>query len=241
MLFAFSQLSLSWASGSHSAIGDHAFTILKNDNRPCYKWYRTDNEDYMGKLEKGFWDPDIVEFSSGTHYYIWPGEGTVNTGQYYPMAERHGKNYSARTRMEEHYQMALDYYKEGNMKKAFQNIGRAVHYLGDIGCPPHAAGIQYPSNPFATNYHHLFESYASKVMKKDENTYAHATTAADVYGKLKAPWGVELNNVCETSARQGPNILTKDEATWDKAITVAGPLSERYVAVLLDQFYQDTH
>ena len=241
MLFAFSTLSLSWAAGSHKAIGEHALSILQSDKRPAYDFYVTENADYLSKMKRGFWDPDIVEFASGTHYYIWPGEGTVNVGQYYPMAEKHSKNYSARTRLEEHYQQALQYYKEGNMKKAFQNIGRAVHYIGDIGCPPHAAGIQYPTNIFKTNYHHLFESYASKVMKKDENTYAHATTASDLYGKLADPWGVEINNLCETSARQGVYIETKDEPTWDKAITVAGPLSERYVAALLDKFYKDTH
>ena len=241
MFFTFSTLSISWASGSHTEIGEHALTLLKNDSRPAYNFYVNENSKYLNVLKRGWWDPDIVEFSSGTHYYIWPGEGTVNTGQYYPMAPKHKKNESARTRLEEHYSNALKYYKDGDMKKAMQQIGRACHFIGDIGCPPHSSGIQYPTNPLETNYHHLFESYASKVMKDSSKTYPHATTAKDAYGKLKSPWGVEINNVCETSARQHDNIITKDEKVWDKAITVAGPLSERYVAALLDQFYQDTH
>ena len=241
MFFAFSTLSVSWAFGSHIAIGSHALDLLQQDQRPAYNFYVKENEDYLTKLKRGFWDPDILEFGSGTHYYVWPGNGTVNVGQYYPMAERHSLNYSARTRMEEHYQNALDDYKEGNIKKAFLNLGRACHFIGDISCPPHAAGIQYPLNPLEYNYHHHFESHASKIMKQDGNDWAHATTASDVYGKLSDPWGVEINNVCETAARQHDNIITKDEEIWNNAIQVTGPLAERYVATLLDKFYQDTH
>lgn len=238
MFFLLAAKGKSWSAGSHTTIGKRAWDLLRADARESANFYERYSSHKTAFLF-GIVDPDFLEFASGTHYYIYPGAGTVNVGQYYPMAPRHSKNYSARTRMEEHYQKALNEMKEGNVGKAFKQLGRAGHYLGDICCPAHSGGVQYPTNIFDTNYHKLFESYASKAMKKDD-TNLHTETASDVYHKLDGDWGVELNEACRIAAEQKDNVVTKDESKYDAALLVSTPLSEKYLAALLDRFYYDT-
>lgn len=236
MFFCFATSTLSWAMKVHTSIIEHSLDILAADNRPSAEFYKSMNK-YVGKLKTGCVDPDIFEFGTGTHYYKYPGEGTVNTGQYFPPMERCSKQTSARIRLEDHYQNALALYKEGNYKKAFHTLGRAVHYLCDIGCPPHSAGVQYPTNPFAKNPHHAFESYADKHCKEDR---FHATTASSTYGLLSEDrWAFQINKLCQESAQYEAHVRSYVEDQWDAASVATIALSERFTCELLDKFYND--
>lgn len=48
---------------------------------------------------------------------------------------------TAYTRLNNHYYKAVIHYYWGNFKTAYDELGRAIHYLEDINCPPHAGLI----------------------------------------------------------------------------------------------------
>lgn len=50
-----------------------------------------------------------------------------------------GKNPTARTRMDQHYRNAINYYRNGKWREAMQELGLALHYLEDVNEPHHAA------------------------------------------------------------------------------------------------------
>ena len=184
MLFvALASFAFSWKAEEHQFIVKNALAILKAEKPEVYKFY---NNAYWKKIVSGSWDPDIFEFKSGTHYYVYPGEGTTNVGQYYKNGNRTSSKESARTRLEEHWQYALNNYEQNNLKDAFHEIGRACHYLGDISCPPHAAGIQYTLNPFSSkNYHAKFEKYAHIAEDSgNANTYQRQQKANTIFSMV---------------------------------------------------------
>ena len=194
------------------------------------------NSKYISTFLTGTVDPDTVETGAGTHYYVYPGAGTINIGQYYPNAERHSSNASARTRLEEHYDLAKEYYADGDLKNAFLQLGRACHYLQDIGTPPHAAGIQYPTDE-STNYHKLFETYANKVIPT--TTSLHATTSSYYYKLDKLTYGIYVNKLCKSAAEFASKVTQTSEDKWMEAIEVTTPLCEQYTAAFLDRFYRE--
>ena len=230
--------TFSWGSKSHTSISNQTFEILKNDKKEVYNFYMNTNSKYISTFLTGTVDPDTVETGAGTHYYVYPGTGTINIGQYYPNAERHSSDESARTRLDEHYDSALDYYKDGDLKNAFLHLGRACHYLQDIGTTPHAAGIQYPTDE-STNYHKLFETYANKVIPTTASL--HVKTSS-YYGKLnKLTFGIYLNKLCASAASYADKVTTESEDKWMEAIKATVPLCEEYTAAFLVKFYNDVN
>ncbi|KAH0787820.1 phospholipase [Histomonas meleagridis] len=231
LLFGF---ALSWGAKSHRSLATHALAILKKDKSSVYNFYHVDA---WSQLYTGCVDPDKVEAASGTHYYVY--DGKENTGQYYSNAKRHASDESARTLLDKHYANAVKSYKAGDVNNAFLEIGRACHYVGDISCPPHAAGIQYPVLSIFTNYHKLFETYANSVMPTDESKY-HATTAKSYYGTFDGnKMGVTLNDLAKRAANQKDNVKTKTESKWDQGIVATSKYGEIYTAVLLEKFYRE--
>jgi len=222
-----------WGSTTHSSIGSHAFTLLTNDKCSTASFYSKTNSKYKSKMSQGFVDPDTVEKAAGTHYYVYPGHGK-NTGQYYKPAARCPSGESARTRLEKHYKLALKYYTS-NKNDAFLHLGRACHYLQDIGCPPHAAGIQYPTNPKATNYHALYESYINSVVK----SVSHAKTAKSKYGTMNGKqWGIVINDIAKDAASYKKDILTTSHDKYKLTYPCIRE-SEIYTAVLMDKFAKE--
>lgn len=236
MLFAvLISASFCWRAQEHKFIVKNALSILRYEKPDAYKFYNTK---YWNKLVSGSWDPDIFEFKTGTHYYVYPGDNTINNGQYYKNGNRTSSSESARIRMEEHRQLALNYLTNGDMKNAFHEIGRACHYLGDISCTPHAAGIQYPLNIFATNYHAMYEKYAHIAENSGDKKYI-STTAMGKYGIFDgAAFGYSINDLCRLAAIHKDKILSGDEAEFDKALTATMPIAQAYTACFLEYIYR---
>lgn len=76
-----------------------------------------------------------------TFYYVCIGSNQ-NNGRYH---KNGNGNYSrsTRTRFEEHYYTAINQYKNGNIQHSFESLGKAIHYLCDIGYPANFAEIRY--------------------------------------------------------------------------------------------------
>lgn len=230
--FAISSI-LCWGGTTHSSIGSHAFTILTDDKTSTATFYSKTNSKYKSKMSQGFVDPDEVEKAAGTHYYVYPGSGK-NTGQYYPPAPNCPSKESARIRLENHYKLALKYYPS-KKDDAFLHLGRACHYLQDISCPPHAAGIQYPSDPKATNYHKLYETFINNNVK----SIPHAKSAKSKYGSMNGDqWGIVINDIAKNAASYKSDVLTTSHDKY-KATYPTIKQSEIYTAVLMDKFAKE--
>lgn len=239
MLSLLLSLTLCWGAKSHRSIVNSARAILSTDGRTsAHRFYS--NKQLWAELLTGSTDPDSLEAAMGTHYYVYDSS-SPNTGQYYRNAFRHISKSTARTLLESHYLNAIRNYTSGATATAFLELGRACHYLGDIGCPPHSAGIQYPLLSFMTNYHKLFESHAKTVMTSGDARF-HATSAAGYYGSFDtATYARSINDVCRIAASQKANVKTTDEAKWEVGIEHGAKVSEIYTAVLLEKFYRDVN
>ena len=229
-MFLLVSFSSCWETSTHVSIGANAFQILNNDKPEGADFYFSQSSSLLNVVKKGFIDPDWEEKATGTHYYVWPGE-CENNGQYFKNAFFAFSRESARTRLENHYREGVNDYCNGNIESAFLHIGRACHYIQDIGCPAHSGGIQYPI--FGTNHHKLYENYIDGVNQPK------AETAAELYGVMdNGRIGYVLNDLAQTTGRLAPNVKSQDTKKYDETLFTV-PLSAQYTAVLLDMFARD--
>lgn len=229
-MFLFVSFSSCWETPTHTSIGNNAFEILENDKPAGAELYFSKPKEMIEIVKKGFIDPDWEEKATGTHYYVWPGD-CENKGQYFKNAFFAFTSQSARTRLENHYREGVIDYCNGKVESAFLHIGRAGHYLQDIGCPAHAAGIQYPI--FGTNHHRLYEEHIINV------DLPKAETAADKYGQMDdGRLGYVLNDMAEKAGRFGKNVKSRNHELYEQTL-VTVPMCAQYTAVLLDMFARD--
>lgn len=86
---------------------------------------------------------------------------------YNPVTGRNflGEEKGALSKCEEHYGACLELYKEGNKEKAFEEFGRAIHFLEDANTPVHT-GYVYPSDAvFKLSKHVQFENVCDLINK----------------------------------------------------------------------------
>jgi len=86
---------------------------------------------FMGVLNSDNFDHHFWEADS---YH----DGAFNDGLFITKA-------SAWTVSEDLWAFAIDQYKKGNKDRAFYYLGRVVHLLEDMGCPPHVHNDPHPS------------------------------------------------------------------------------------------------
>ena len=220
-----------YACPTHTKILKHAMTILSNDNRTdIYDFFK--NSPYYSNLMAGTIEPDINESNPGAHYYIY-SESSSAVGNYYKNAKG---NYSrsARTNFEEHYSTALNMYFSGHEDKAFNSLGKAIHYLSDISCTAHSTEMTY-SIFDNKNPHKVYETYVTNNSDK-----FIASTANDTYDYvLSSPFSEILNNLSKQSSQYGYEASSNIPEFYDKSIENTVPVAEKLTAALLNRFYRD--
>ena len=225
--------AFAWGTTTHRDIVTSAFDLLKEDHRnKVYNFYKNNQQGYIN-LVKGTQSPDWEESIPGTHYYVCNGK-TTGYGEYYKNANC---NYSrsARTRFEEHYSTAINQYKNGNVPGSFESLGKAIHYLCDIGCPPHSAGIRYTL--VGENKHAEFETFGDRNCKK------YMTSSASKLYKhvLSADFGTILNELGEQTSIYAPAIKEASYFSFDLALKKSIPLSQQYTAAILNRFFVEAN
>ena len=225
--------AFAWGTTTHRDIVTNAFDLLKEDHKyDVYNFYKHNYQSYIN-LVKGSQSPDWEESIPGTHYYVCNGKAS-NYGKYYKNANG---NYSrsARTRFEEHYSTAINQYKNGNVSGSFESLGKAIHYLCDIGCPPHSAGIRYTL--VGENKHAEFETFGDRNCKK------YMTSSASKLYKhvLSADFGTILNELGEQTIIYAPAIKEASYFSFDLALKKSIPLSQQYTAAILNRFFVEAN
>jgi len=145
--------------------------------------------------------------ASNFYHHFWEvdsyHEGAFNDGL---VATKH----SAWTVSNDFWAFAIDQYKKGNKDKAYYYLGRVVHLLEDMGCPPHVHNDAHPSSA-------PYEDTMGKVLVNDEiknreeypkGRSIYLTWHADTLKKVLA---TDENSISALEIRNNPtNYLSED-------------------------------
>lgn len=221
-----------WFKKGHVLIVEQAFEILKNDGKSRDIKLL---EAYLDQIIHGATVPDVkgdIDNGSGLHYYnsknkfgfpIRPKEG------YYPN-RLGGFSKSAGTMLEENYYTALIFWQNGKYNTSAVLLGRAVHFLSDLCCPPHTTAKVCTGNP--KNCHFAFETYANKL-----NGMFISMTAGDFYEKLLnlSPLGI-ADFLCRISASYYDKLITKKDEDFSYIVVGTMPLAQTVTAAFFNKF-----
>lgn len=73
------------------------------------------------------------------------------------------KDNTANTRFCDHYNKAVSYYKNGDKEQAWQELGRALHYLQDLSSPHHAGNLPNLKGPKGNTLTHAdYEAWVDR-------------------------------------------------------------------------------
>ncbi|MCL2494807.1 MAG: zinc dependent phospholipase C family protein [Oscillospiraceae bacterium] len=121
-----------WKQGSngHQWITARAFDILQKDKPSVYNWFLTSEK--AAAISYSDWPDNHEGFLmniSSWHFYHSPS-GTNYFRNHYDLD-------NARSRFDHWYKLAVQEGRNSNWVVAAQNLGKAIHYLSDLGTPPH--------------------------------------------------------------------------------------------------------
>ena len=230
-----------YAGSSHNQLMTDSLNLLLKDNKNAvYNFFNS----YSSILHSASKAPDTDEQHAGTHYYEY---GSEQKDGYYTNSYI-DKNYSisARTRFEEHYSTAINAYKNNKISVAIDELGRAIHYIGDVSCTPHSSGFRDDSFLGSISKHVMYENWLKLVYKS--NSIYVASSADDYYDEilvLDNPGSI-LNDVASFSSKYKENIQERGKDTTDvnyaPYVEVAReclPYAQQIIAAILNRFYED--
>ncbi len=234
MLFAIR--AAAWFRGTHIVLAETALQILKQYDCPAaFAFFAP----YQAELCKGATDPDVAgdcDWGPAIHYYCAKknGEPQEKTRRFSYFPNRAGDYAkSARTMMEENFTSALALYHSGNPARAVYFLGKAVHFICDIGCPAHSCGIGYASS--SHNPHYAFEKFA------EERAAQFCACPQAIPEKLKDSNGsfqFLANSLARISSRYCADLVSLNPARFEQAAAHTLPVTAQYAAYLLLRFYR---
>ncbi|ADI00830.1 phospholipase C zinc-binding protein [Syntrophothermus lipocalidus] len=159
--------ALAYNDYTHRQIASQGIVLIRNSDDPRIRAYASDlykpfnvvkNRRIVSMtpaqiLMDFSTQPDKDETSGWYegHFYS-PTFGTNYRGNRYP---------TARSNFTEHYNKALTQYRKGCYEQAWQELGRAIHYLGDLHAPHHVWNFPFGGNGVKESIkcHSTLESY----------------------------------------------------------------------------------
>jgi len=235
-------------TGTHAVIAEQAVQMLTNDLNQGESQKVKDNvqilNQYINDLKLGstfpdydpngydlyqdhFWDPDTGY--NFTHTAAWYTSYTVTE-----TADSQSRKFTA---------LAVSEWKNGNYQNAEKLLGQAIHYLGDINNPYHAANITAIDSPGHVKY----EAYADQVGGKylvntmnattTDSVYANAITTDDFSSwitKHNTYWGKISKDLYFTKS-----TMSNSWADWDYSLGQALPNAQKSVATFLYRFINE--
>ena len=225
-----------WSSVTHEDITKKALALLEKEKklRPV-SFYR----EWHNEILAGCTEPDKendIDKGLGTHYYACAnakGKELKETNGYYK--NRLGKlSKSARTMFEENYTCAVSLYKSGDATNGMRVLGRAIHFLSDMGCTVHVCNMKYLDKP--NNVHFAFEKHVTNSCTKH---------TAEIFDKRlpkyfeKDNMGEALNKLIKYAAKFTDTISHLDPRAFDDVAQNTLPVTQQNVMALLLKFYDD--
>ena len=225
-----------WTSDVHSYIAEKALELLTIEKklRPA-AFYK----DWHEEIKLGAVQPDKtgdIDEGPGMHYYSCmnaKGKELDESNGFY--RNRLGDFApSARTLFRANYTSAVSLYKSGMTKESMIYLGRAIHFVSDMGCTPHVANMT--SGIKASNVHNAFE-------KQIKNSYTGFK--ADSFDKRltkyyeKADPGDAFNKLIKYAGKFVDTILHLDPRAFDDTAKNTIPVTEQHVIAVLLKFFND--
>ncbi len=225
-----------WGSKAHKDITEKALQLLEKEKKARIASFY---EPYKEQIMKGCTEPDRkgdIDKGAGRHYYSCVNskgkELPINHGYY---QNRLGKNLrSARTLLEENYTAALSFYKSGNTEEAMHYLGRAIHFIEDMGCTVHVSNMRYL--PKASNPHYAFEKHI------DTTCVKHTAERFDkrlTKSYEKSSFEDAANKLVSYSAKFVEMMSHLDPRAFDDIAKNTLPVTQQNVMALLVKFYND--
>lgn len=217
---------LAWDGGTHEFITQQSLSVSLKDKTLTLPEYVNQT------LIKYSSEPDSSEKDSimgiptyEGHFYN-PYTDKNYLGDYKP---------TAKTRANEHYNNALNYYKNKDYVNAWKELGRAFHYIEDATEPHHAR------NKVAFfSLHSEFENWTDNQIKKDSSDFKVYTS--DQYDTVLKQ---SISNDVIDCAKVGyanyaePDYTEIDRVYRSMAKTTLS-YAEKNVAAVLNKFMHDT-
>jgi hypothetical protein len=225
-----------WSKATHEDIVKKSLALLEKEKktRPV-GFYKN----YTEQILKGCTQPDEegdIDHGSGMHYYSsvnQKGKELSTVSGYYK--NRNGELVrSARTLFEDNYTSAVSLYKSGKTEQAMISLGRALHFVSDIGCTVHVANIRRIDKP--NNVHYAFEKHV---------TTSCAKHTAESYDKRLSKYyekdnvGEALNKLSKYAAKFTDTILHLDPRAFDDVAKNTLPVTQQNCMAVLLKFYDD--
>lgn len=217
-------------------------TLLLN-GLVALKKLHPETEDFYLQMVAGMLDtvkaPDDkgdYQNGPGLHYYcaVKPS-GKSHKPVNGCFADGKGNYRSARTMLEENYTMALSLFCAGFERESAGFLGRAVHMISDICCPPHSSGMTYFS--MSGRIHKAYELLAEAVYPEFMPEYdrAAAVRVQDIFHD-RSSFTEAVNSIAGSTSEELAGICS------DPLAEVQGRLryTENVIAALLLRFYKDT-
>ncbi|PEQ60942.1 zinc dependent phospholipase C family protein [Bacillus cereus] len=170
-------------------------------------------------FEQGLYDADhLDEFNNGgmgsiyidgyikggwkSHFYN-PDTGKNYKGETKPTAKTEGTKY---------FELAGDYYKNGNQEKAMYFLGVATHYFTDITQPMHAANFTNVelSDLDSLKFHSVFEDYVTEIQehyKVDDALGEYNILLTNKCSEYSYDAGDWIHAAAIIAKAQAPNII----------------------------------
>lgn len=221
-----------WFKKGHLSIVEQAFEILKNDGKSRDIKLL---EAYADQILAGATVPDVkgdIDNGSGVHYYNFKNKFGFPIRQkdgYFPN-RLGGYSKSAGTMLEENYYTALIFWQNGKYNSAAYLLGRSIHFLADICCPPHTTAKVCTGSP--KNCHFAFETYANKL-----NGVYNSMTAKEFYDKFlqMTPLGI-ANFLSSISSGYFDKLVSKKSSDFAQITAAMVPLAQTVSAAFLYKF-----
>lgn len=225
-----------WSGTTHEDIVKKSLALLEKEKKQKQVTFY---KDYHSEILKGCTQPDEendMDKGHGKHYYscVNPkGKELPETNGYY--RNRFGDlAVSARTCLEENYTAAVSLYKSGDIKNAMRVLGRAAHFISDMGCTVHVANMKYQGK--ANNVHYAFEKHVSTTCTR------HTADSFDkrllkYYGKDN--FGEASNKLVKYAGKFVDTISHLDPRAFDDVAKNTLPVTQQNVTALLLKFYDD--
>ena len=182
---------VSYVGDDHFYMTGHSFGILNNDNNKNYTPVKITN--LVGKysataqtyVQAGSVAPDHSEtqFKFAMHYYngytgLSKDYKDVNIFGYQP------SKHNARWGFNDHYANASYEYSKGNYQRAYNELGRSLHYLEDTNSPPHAKLVDNsgPKEEHSNYEKWVYNNFSmSNIESSARNSYAYISRSTTTF------------------------------------------------------------
>ena len=145
---------------THLFIVNNGIKLISGNANPAINKPTTLLEQFRDRWEQGLYDADhmnpFYDTSTFLSHFYDPDTQTNYAGSSYPTARQSGVKY---------FNLAADYYKNGDFYNAFYYLGVSLHYFTDVTMPLHASNISNLDH-HAPGYHSKLESYSQSIQNQ---------------------------------------------------------------------------